>query len=104
MRTPLPPFLSLKTIVQSFRDAHTDGLIRKLIQCHLTQAAVIVIAHRLQDVISCHRVVVMSAGSIAEEGEPSRLLDDADSMLSLLARELGPELERKLREQHTYTG
>ena len=58
------------------------------------------IAHRLEDVISCHRVVVMSAGVIAEEGEPARLLENPDSMLSLLARELGPELERKLREQH----
>jgi len=81
------------------RDAHTDGLIRNLIQSNLAQAAVIVIAHRLEDVIPCHRVIVMSAGSIAEEGEPSRLLEDADSMLSLLARELGPDLDRKLREQ-----
>lgn len=46
----------------------------------------------------------MSAGSIAEQGEPSRLLEDVDSMLSLLARELGPEVERKLRERHAYSG
>ncbi|CAN0353636.1 unnamed protein product, partial [Hapterophycus canaliculatus] len=80
-------------------DANTDGLIRQLIQSHLGEAAVIVIAHRLEDVISCHRVLVMSAGALAEEGEPSALLDDPDSMLSVLARELGPELARKLREQ-----
>lgn len=78
-------------------------MIRQLIQSRLNQAAVIVIAHRLEDVISCHRVVVMSAGVVAEEGEPSRLLEDPDSMLSLLARELGPELERKLREPHAYS-
>ncbi|CBN74323.1 similar to canalicular multispecific organic anion transporter [Ectocarpus siliculosus] len=83
-------------------DAHTDSLIRQLIQSRLNQAAVVVIAHRLEDVISCHRVAVMSAGAIAEEGEPSVLLAEVDSMLSLLARELGPELERKLRDQHMH--
>lgn len=61
--------------------------------------AVIVIAHRLEDVVSCHRVVVMSAGEVAEEGEPSLLLGDTDSMLSRLAHELGPSLANKLRQE-----
>lgn len=61
--------------------------------------AVIVIAHRLEDVVSCHRVVVMSAGVVAEEGTPSQLLGNPDSMLSRLAQKLGPNLERKLREE-----
>ncbi|CAM9869028.1 unnamed protein product [Ectocarpus sp. 4 AP-2014] len=83
-------------------DARTDSLIRQLIQSRCNQAAVVVIAHRLEDVISCHRVAVMNGGAITEEGEPSALLADADSMLSLFARELGPELERKLLDQHTH--
>ena len=81
------------------RDAETDGIIQELIRSHLGDVAVIVIAHRLEDVISCHRVVVMSAGAVAEEGAPSQLLGNPDSMLSRLARELGPNLAQKLREE-----
>ena len=81
------------------RNAETDGIMQVLIRSHLGEVAVIVIAHRLEDVVSCHRVVVMSAGAVAEEGEPSQLLGEAGSMLSRLAQELGPSLERKLREE-----
>lgn len=86
------------------RDAETDGIIQDLIRSHLGEVAVIVIAHRLEDVVSCHRVVVMSAGTVAEEGAPSQLLGDPDSMLSRLAQELGPSLERKLREECAAVG
>lgn len=85
----------------ALRDAHTDGIIQQLIQRHLDSAAVIVVAHRLEDVLSCHRIVVMDAGMVAEEGEPSQLLSDDSSMLSRLVRELGPNMEYKLRKEHT---
>lgn len=75
-------------------------MIQQLIRSFLTNAAVIVIAHRLEDVVYCDRVVVMDAGSVAEDGKPSQLLRDGDSMLSKLVKELGPEMERKLREEH----
>lgn len=88
-------------MISALRDAHTDGIIQQLIQRHLNSAAVIVIAHRLEDVLSCHRVVVMDVGLVAEEGEPSQLLNDDSSMLSCLVRELGPNLEYKLRKEHT---
>lgn len=41
----------------------------------------------------------MATGAVAEEGEPLSLLADAHSMLSQLARELGPSLERELRHE-----
>ncbi|CAM9480979.1 unnamed protein product, partial [Laminaria digitata] len=81
------------------RDTETDGIIQELIRSHLGEVAVIVIAHRLEDVVSCHRVVVMSAGAVAEEGEPSHLLGNPESMLSRLAQELGPSLEQTLRDE-----
>lgn len=87
--------------VSTPRDAHTDGIIQQLIQRHLDSVAVIVVAHRLEDVLSCHRVVVMDAGLVAEEGEPLQLLNDDSSMLSRLLRELGPNIEYKLRKEHT---
>lgn len=87
--------------ISTLRDAHTDGIVQQLIQGHLGSAAVIVVAHRLEDVLSCNRVVVMDAGLVAEEGDPSQLLNDDSSMLSRLVRELGPNLEYKLRKEHT---
>lgn len=60
----------------------------------------IVIAHRLEDVISCNRVLVMDAGRVAEEGTPSHLLGDKNGMFSNLVRELGSKLEGTLRQEH----
>lgn len=106
-KIPLNCESAYRTHVDSFffffsdqsRDLQTDALIRQLIQTQLREAAVIVIAHRLEDIISCHRAVVMDAGHIVEDGEPSQLLLDEDSQLLRFVRELGPDLEEQLRQE-----
>lgn len=55
-------------------DADTDTAIQSLIRRSLKGKTVIVIAHRLEDVLGCDRVVVMDAGLIIEEGSPKDLL------------------------------
>lgn len=82
------------------RDIETDAIIQELIRSCLNSAAVIVIAHRLEDVLSCDRVLVMDAGQVAEEGTPSQLLEDENGFLSRLVRELGSELAGKLRQEY----
>lgn len=42
----------------------------------------------------------MDAGRVAEEGTPSQLLTNENGMLTRLVKELGPELEDKLRHEH----
>lgn len=82
------------------RDIETDAIIQRLIRSCLNSVAVIVIAHRLEDVISCNRVLVMDAGQVAEEGTPSQLLGNESGLLSRLVRELGSELEGRLRKEY----
>lgn len=71
------------------RDVNTNRVIQRLIQSHFQAAAVMIIAHRLEDIIACHRVVVMNAGVVLEMGTPAQLLKDKKSMLAQLARNLG---------------
>ncbi|CAM9113305.1 unnamed protein product [Choristocarpus tenellus] len=78
-------------------DAQTDAMIQELIQSHLSNAAVMIIAHRLEDIIACHRVVVLDAGLIVEDGKPKQLLQKVDSALSQMVKELGPDLEKRIR-------
>ncbi|CAM9118876.1 unnamed protein product [Discosporangium mesarthrocarpum] len=78
-------------------DIQTDSIIQDVIQSHLSHAVVIVIAHRLEDVLTCDQVVVMDAGSIVEKGEPSSLLENPEGKLSQLVQELGPDLGQNMR-------
>ena len=76
-------------------DAATDRLIQQFLRSptmfgHSTQ---ITVAHRLQTVFSCDRILVMAGGKLVETGPPQELLNRSGSQLSALAAHAGVELK-----------
>jgi len=76
-------------------DAATDRLIQRFLRSPTMfgQSTQITVAHRLQTVVSCDRILVMSSGKVVESGPPRDLLDRPDSHLSALAAHAGVELK-----------
>ena len=63
-------------------DAETDREMQEVIQQCLGDRTVITIAHRVDTVLGCDRVLVMEQGNIVEAGPPTSLLRDATSKFS----------------------
>ena len=63
-------------------DAETDREMQTVIQQCLGDRTVITIAHRVDTVLGCDRVIVMEHGNIVEAGQPSALLRDETSKFS----------------------
>ena len=63
-------------------DAETDREMQEVIQQCLGDRTVITIAHRVDTVLGCDRVLVMEQGNIVEAGPPNTLLRDATSKFS----------------------
>eukprot|EP00903_Cladosiphon_okamuranus_P016201 g14950.t2 len=55
-------------------DQHTDSLIQDVVRKSFQGKTVIMVAHRLNTVIDCDQIVVLSEGSVVEAGHPNRLL------------------------------
>ena len=60
-------------------DAETDALIQRTLRDGLTGTTVLTIAHRLDTIMHCDRVVVMNEGIVAESGPPVALKNTAGS-------------------------
>jgi ABC-type multidrug transport system fused ATPase/permease subunit len=79
-------------------DPENDLRIQKVIREKFTDSTVITIAHRLNTVIDCDRVLVMRSGKVAEFAPPADLLDDPDSVFAALVDETGPQMSRLLKK------
>jgi len=55
-------------------DAHTDALIQSVIREQFRDRTIFTIAHRLGTIADYDKVVVMSAGKVAESGTPDELM------------------------------
>ncbi|XP_076862008.1 ATP-binding cassette sub-family C member 5 isoform X2 [Brachyhypopomus gauderio] len=75
-------------------DAETDQLLQETIRSSFQGCTTLVIAHRLNTVLSCNRVLVLDQGQILEFDSPSNLLADEHShfrtMMETANRTLGP--------------
>lgn len=71
-------------------DAETDKLIQQTIRNKFRDKTVIVIAHRLDGIVTCDRVMLLDAGEIKEFASPRTLLNDSSSSFSHLVAETGP--------------
>ena len=76
--------------------AHTCGLaiacpwsVSQVIQKLFTNCTIITIAHRLDTVVDCDKIVVMNAGAVAEFGPPLELLQREGSMLRTMGIDCG---------------
>jgi len=71
-------FLILDEATSSL-DAESEAHIQKVIEDLKGKITVLVIAHRLETVMACDKLLVLENGVIAEEGSPANLLKDKES-------------------------
>lgn len=79
-------------------DAQTDSLIQQTIKENFTELTMLTIAHRLNTIIECDRVMVMDAGKILEFDEPYKLLQKPDGSFKALIDQTGAGSAQKLAE------
>ena len=66
-------------------DARTDAVIRDVVDAEF-KCTVVVIAHRLDTIMDCDRVIIMSDGCVVEVGNPYQLAEDEGSIFSRLRK------------------
>ncbi|KAJ8762659.1 hypothetical protein K2173_010680 [Erythroxylum novogranatense] len=78
-------------------DVRTDALIQKTIRDEFKSRTMLVIAHRLNTIIDCDKILVLDAGQIAEHGTPEELLSNHGSTFSRMVQSTGPANAQYLR-------
>ena len=68
-------------------DAQTDAIVQQLIQEAFPECTVLLIAHRLQSVGACHKILVLARGRVAQYGTPAELLADTRGEFFAMSRE-----------------
>jgi len=63
-------------------DNATSANITNLVRENLAHATILTIAHRLETVMNCDRIVLLNKGEIAEVGSPSELLSKQDGLFA----------------------
>ncbi|KAL9355570.1 hypothetical protein Peur_053540 [Populus x canadensis] len=72
-------------------DVRTDALIQKTIREEFRSCTMLVIAHRLNTIIDCDRILVLEAGQVLEHGTPEELLlPNEGSAFSRMVQSTGP--------------
>lgn len=78
-------------------DVKTDAFIQKTIREEFKSCTMLVIAHRLNTIIDCDRILVLDAGQVAEHNTPEELLGNEDSTFSKMVQSTGPANTEYLR-------
>ena len=60
-------------------DQKTEDIISSAVETMFKDSTVIIIAHRINTVKKCDRIIVMDDGKIAEIGKPDELIKDPNS-------------------------
>lgn len=60
-------------------DLVTESRINSLLANYFRDCTMITIAHRLQTIMNCDRILVLDSGKLIEIGEPAKLLSDKSS-------------------------
>lgn len=68
-------------------DRRTDELIQYALRSAFRKSTVIIIAHRVQTVLDCDRIMVMGDGQLLEFDAPDKLLSDPSSHFYRLANQ-----------------
>jgi len=67
-------------------DTETDSKIQQTIREEFKSRTVITIAHRINTILHCDKVVVLSTGQVCEEGPPKELVENGGPFALLVAQ------------------
>ncbi|XP_078680321.1 ATP-binding cassette sub-family C member 9-like isoform X2 [Branchiostoma floridae x Branchiostoma belcheri] len=67
-------------------DMETEAVLHRVVKTAFTSCTVITIAHRVENILECDRVLVFGGGRIVENNKPSVLLQQEDSIFSSLVK------------------
>ncbi|EPS64314.1 hypothetical protein M569_10464 [Genlisea aurea] len=87
-------------------DVRTDALIQKTIREEFRSCTMLIIAHRLNTIIDCDRILLLDSGQVVEYDTPRALLQREDSAFSKMVQSTGAANAEYLRslvlkpEQH----
>ncbi|XP_061548514.1 ATP-binding cassette sub-family C member 4-like isoform X2 [Phycodurus eques] len=70
-------------------DPRTDSLIQQTIRGKFQECTVLTIAHRLNTIIDCDRILVLDAGKVHEYDEPYVLLQNHDGLFYQMVQQTG---------------
>jgi ABC-type multidrug transport system fused ATPase/permease subunit len=73
----------------SYVDGATDQKIQATIRNELVDCTVLTIAHRLETIVGCDKIMVLENGRCVEWGCPSTLIRDTESYFARLVHETG---------------
>lgn len=65
-------------------DPETEAAVQNTLKNEFTDCTILTIAHRLQTVVACDRILVMSDGKVIEFDAPAVLLSQSNSAFSKL--------------------
>ncbi|KAH7042284.1 P-loop containing nucleoside triphosphate hydrolase protein [Linnemannia elongata] len=90
-------------------DLQTDLLIQETIKKNFADCTVLMIAHRLNTIMECDKILVMEDGRVVEFEHPTKLIENKDGYFYSLVNQSGPDsvvrLKTMLREHgHTVDG
>ncbi|CAH1383013.1 unnamed protein product [Tenebrio molitor] len=76
-------------------DFQTDELIQSTIRRKFKGCTVLTVAHRLQTVMDCEKILVIDAGCAVEFDSPSKLLQNTNGTFYKLVQMSGKNNDRK---------
>lgn len=95
LTTPIShPFVTEAT---SAVDIQTDLLIQETIKKNFANCTVLMIAHRLNTIIECDKILVMEDGRVVEFEHPTKLIEDNDGYFHSLVSQAGPDAVARLK-------
>jgi ABC-type multidrug transport system fused ATPase/permease subunit len=65
-------------------DSQSDAAIQRVLRTHFAESTVLTIAHRLDSVAHCDRILGLEAGEVKEFDTPANLLKRKDSLYQQL--------------------
>nr|AXN55887.1 ABC transporter C family member 2 [Crocus sativus] len=78
-------------------DVQTDALIQKTIREEFKSCTMLIIAHRLNTIIDCDKVLLLEGGQVLEFDRPENLLSNEDSAFSKMVQSTGAANAQYLR-------
>nr|AIU41637.1 ABC transporter family protein [Hevea brasiliensis] len=78
-------------------DVRTDALIQKTIREEFKSCTMLIIAHRLNTIIDCDRILLLDSGQVLEYDTPEELLSNEDSAFSKMVQSTGAANAQYLR-------